>query len=648
LPTRSRSHQLEDLSIREFERLLPDAWVLRRKDKDYGVDLEIEVFDDDGKSTGLMFFVQLKATDDIAKALSVPMKVDRLEYLASLDAPSMVVRYCGPSNKFYWLWLPEIYARNPPPKTDTITIRFKLTDGWNEDTVDGIPETLRTFRTLRTGSRSIPFGLDVHCDQTESNAAFTLNVAVSEIAGISSRFTTNCSPESCLPLRISLKGETLRVSIDSIASISIAIDPTDQDETLQILSYVIACMAHRSNFNQHLNDLADFFARENLSCESRELASVVASSVVDDCEMAAALASMNGIHERQDDNYSRYIHALLSCPAPHERKLPALQRFYQDAIDAHATRSVREQAVIHYSFGNSLRVAFEHQAALKQYNLARRKYPEYLGKGYFLAELGATLYFLQRYRLSSTIYKAAHAIETSAQTAICAGDAYLFRGQPDKAEKFYEEASNADNQFEATEGNIKAHVASWLVEFLEQNNHDPNVLLTKAEFWSDVMQQALDGKHYEHAFCASIILSYLLENDSAAWTDAIQISFRLMMEAASLPYWYRRCHVQYSDAGIKHMPISEAFLSAMELHKTLCRCWIRSREPYTMTELPLNNLRRLCASSNRYHLTKQCCTSLARVRGDSVRTLPVRCGLDFAPAENGWFDGPHRSMTVSW
>ncbi len=530
MPTRSRSHQLEDLSIREFERLLPDAWALRRKDKDYGVDLEVEVFDDEGKSTGLMFFVQLKATDDIAKAQSVPMKVDRLEYLASLDTPSMVVRYCEPSKTFHWLWLPEIYARTSPPKTETITIGFKPADGWNDDTADGIPATLRTFRALRTGSRSIPFGLEVHCDQVGPNAAFALNVAVSKIVEISPRFTTNCNPESCLPLLILLKGETLRVSIDSIASISITIDPTDQDEILQILSYVIACMAHRSDFKEHLHDLAGFFVRENLSCESRELASVVASSVVDHCEMAAIIASINGIHERQDDNYLRYIRALLSCPAPHEKKLSALQRFYEDAIDAHATQSVREQAVIHYSFGNSLRIAFEYEAAFKQFNLARRKYPRYLEKGYFLAELGATLYFLQRYRLSSKVYEAAHAIEANAQTAICAGDAYLFRGQPDKAEKFYDEASKSNDQFEATEANVKAHAASWFVEFLKQNNHDPNVLISKPEFWSDVMQNAIVGEHYGHAFYASIILSYLLENDPAAWTDAIQISFRLMLE----------------------------------------------------------------------------------------------------------------------
>ncbi len=532
MPTRSRSHQLEDLSIREFERLLPDAWALRRKDKDYGVDLEVEVFDDEGKSTGLMFFVQLKATDDISKAQSVPMKVDRLEYLASLDTPSMVVRYCEPSKTFHWLWLPEIYARTSLPKTETITIGFKPADGWNDDTADGIPATLRTFRALRTGSRSIPFGLEVCSDQAGPNAAFALNVAVSKIVEVSRRFTTSCNSESCLPLLVMLKGETLRVSIDSIASISIAIDPTDQDEVLQILSYVIACMAYRSDFKEHLHDLADFFVRENLSCESRELASVVASSVVDQCGMAAIIASINGIHERQDDHYARYIHALLSCPAPHEKKLSALQRFYEEAIDAHATRSVREQAVIHYSFGNSLRVAFEHEAAFKQFNLARRKYPRYLERGYFLAELGATLYFLKRYRLSSKVYEAAHALVASAQTAICAGDAYLFRGQPDKAEKFYDDASRSNDQFEATEANVKAHAASWLVEFLEQNNLEQNELLSKPEFWSDVMQNAIDGEHYEHAFCASIILSYLLENDPAAWTDSIQLSFWLMMEGS--------------------------------------------------------------------------------------------------------------------
>ncbi|MFK8034433.1 MAG: DUF4365 domain-containing protein [Hyphomicrobiales bacterium] len=97
MPKRSRTHQLEDISIQSFEQLLPPEWVCRRKDKDYGVDLEVEVFDENGKSKGLLFYVQLKATDDIKKERSVNMKVDSLEYLDSFDNPSIVVRYCDDS-----------------------------------------------------------------------------------------------------------------------------------------------------------------------------------------------------------------------------------------------------------------------------------------------------------------------------------------------------------------------------------------------------------------------------------------------------------------------------------------------------------------------------------------------------------------------
>ncbi|RUX98437.1 DUF4365 domain-containing protein, partial [Mesorhizobium sp. M7A.F.Ca.CA.004.04.1.1] len=95
MPKRSRSHQLEAESIRRYEQALPSRWVCRRKDEDYGVDLEVEVFDDRDEATGLIFLVQLKATDDPTEALSVAMKMDRLLYLGSLDCPSIVVRYCS-------------------------------------------------------------------------------------------------------------------------------------------------------------------------------------------------------------------------------------------------------------------------------------------------------------------------------------------------------------------------------------------------------------------------------------------------------------------------------------------------------------------------------------------------------------------------
>ena len=62
-PKRPRSHALETESRTAFESTLPNNWVYRRKEDDYGIDGEVEIFDDDGQTTGLLFFVQLKATE---------------------------------------------------------------------------------------------------------------------------------------------------------------------------------------------------------------------------------------------------------------------------------------------------------------------------------------------------------------------------------------------------------------------------------------------------------------------------------------------------------------------------------------------------------------------------------------------------------
>ncbi|MGV1767994.1 DUF4365 domain-containing protein [Rhizobium rhizogenes] len=104
VPNRSRSHQLEDVSITYFKSILPEAWVCREKDRDYGVDLEVEIFDELGDATGLMFYAQLKATDNPDRETKAVIPVDRIRYLQSLDAPSILVRYSTPNKNVYWRW----------------------------------------------------------------------------------------------------------------------------------------------------------------------------------------------------------------------------------------------------------------------------------------------------------------------------------------------------------------------------------------------------------------------------------------------------------------------------------------------------------------------------------------------------------------
>src|SRR4030043_1323937 len=96
---RPRSHQLEDESWRALSNSIPNQWVLRKPQPDYGIDGEVEIFDESGSSTGLLFFVQLKGTDtkEKAKALSCRMQLKTLRYYKSLLLPVLLIRYHSPS-----------------------------------------------------------------------------------------------------------------------------------------------------------------------------------------------------------------------------------------------------------------------------------------------------------------------------------------------------------------------------------------------------------------------------------------------------------------------------------------------------------------------------------------------------------------------
>ena len=87
MPIRQKEHALEDLSRTKFQLVLPEVWVYRDKDKDYGIDGEVEIFNEDGRSTGLMFYVQLKGTASKkdSQIHNVDLKIETLNYFRQLD-----------------------------------------------------------------------------------------------------------------------------------------------------------------------------------------------------------------------------------------------------------------------------------------------------------------------------------------------------------------------------------------------------------------------------------------------------------------------------------------------------------------------------------------------------------------------------------
>ena len=125
MPKRPKQHQLEDLSRAKFQLCLPDEWVIR--DKDYGIDCEVELFDQEENSTGLLFYVQLKATGSKKESdiFKIDFKIDTLEYFKQLEIPVLLARYSQHLDKTYVKWVNEVDLTFAKEKAKTFRINIQ-------------------------------------------------------------------------------------------------------------------------------------------------------------------------------------------------------------------------------------------------------------------------------------------------------------------------------------------------------------------------------------------------------------------------------------------------------------------------------------------------------------------------------------------
>ncbi|MCP4157291.1 MAG: DUF4365 domain-containing protein [bacterium] len=105
---RPGSHITGDSAEALFTSALPAEWVVRPQPKDYGIDVEVEVFDGQ-KSTGIIFKVQLKGTEKIeynktGQHIRFSIGVTHLEYyLEQLKIPVFLVLCDVTEKSLYWL-----------------------------------------------------------------------------------------------------------------------------------------------------------------------------------------------------------------------------------------------------------------------------------------------------------------------------------------------------------------------------------------------------------------------------------------------------------------------------------------------------------------------------------------------------------------
>lgn len=163
-PERPREHVLEELFERAFRELMPAEWVVRDVAGDYGIDLEVEIFEE-GVAAGLTFKVQLKASDRVAEA--GPFRTVRrahVHYWNRLDVPVLLTYFVQETGETYGRWVHSI-GREPGRKPDTASIRVAFS---TEDVLRGQSDRLvrdvLLVRQLRSGSVPQPLPVRLTVD----------------------------------------------------------------------------------------------------------------------------------------------------------------------------------------------------------------------------------------------------------------------------------------------------------------------------------------------------------------------------------------------------------------------------------------------------------------------------------------------------
>ncbi len=122
-PERPESHQLEEASHRFFTQQLPRSWVCEKPAHDYGVDLRVEMFENNA-ATGLELLVQLKASarSSTGETESLVLRATTFNMLRNKLQVVMLVKYSEEDGEAYWQLLRD--AREPGQENDSVTIRI--------------------------------------------------------------------------------------------------------------------------------------------------------------------------------------------------------------------------------------------------------------------------------------------------------------------------------------------------------------------------------------------------------------------------------------------------------------------------------------------------------------------------------------------
>jgi hypothetical protein len=495
MPKRPRSHALETDSRRAFATLLPSEWVTRPLISEYGLDEEVEVFGSKGSTTGLMFFIQMKATDkrDLAQALKLRFKVSTLDYYRSLELPVMIVRFHSHTRKFYWRWFHE-FKESPKAGQKTLTLILPTSAEWNEKSPERVKLSLQFFRQLKSAicPRPIVFSLVLPDPEVAGTpASIFRNILLEEARPLRAVLEITESESLGAHPRILLSKDRLVVDLAGLKSITLDLGNRYENEAARrrlahdVLTSIAFVLAKSGHFNE-ASEIASGHLHQGRLIGVPEVfftlitAMAKSSRVNDALRLARDLLSQAQVQQLAP---WLLIHAIAHSQCLKTPELEFLQEVMEMVLQRATELGYRQSiAVAHYNLGNHFRGrgAPHRKLAFRHYRLAAKMDPGYRQRPYFWKEVAGLLHVTGHFRWSADAYR--RAIQLGGEN-ICLA---LYADSLMQDAKF-KDALNAFRQYMEKELKpdaewlLKDFMLSYVVENLtiteqQHSSHGPNKL----------------------------------------------------------------------------------------------------------------------------------------------------------------------------
>lgn len=574
---RTRNHIIEEESRTFLKKTIPQMWVYRDKYDDYGIDCEVEIFDEQGNPTGIVFWVQLKGTDSKDEKLikRINFSSEKMTQFLAYDIPVLIVRYSSYNQNLLFRWAKNV--RDMQSSKKSVNFKFSDADVWTSNTHIEIVKYLKNQILIKHGRLQFPITVSISKDL--NNPKFIaphsyLTIIKSCLANHKKYFSFVQRPEdSFLQIYVDSQGLVSSLCDLSLARMKITFQAVNSINHDLLINHILVTIA-QCLFDIGKGDLGNqlIFKNNLLSFlkNNKEYLSSILSHLLEGEYFSTTVNELSQYFK--ENKHDNILETMMSIVLLSKRrsfddgKLLIIEIFLEEQL---AIAKLRENnlsiAGTLYNLGNFYRSLGEIDKALTHYIEVRKYNASYKNHSYYLFEIGGLLFLKGKPIYASRFYQKSIELKTNYPLAkALLADSLLYSGKYlqalEKYDEFLNEISvdcpNPDEWF-LKYSCLKTILQNGYAEIQSRDSIKANDFVEKGEYEKALEFDLLDSLAWYNLAVTEIkqnnniaaflffSISALLDNrDCETWTNATfsgfteEIDSSLLVNVIRTAYFY--------------------------------------------------------------------------------------------------------------